>query len=71
MPAIEFCLALYVDGPLAGRSGYAVNRLCYRVTFALPPRASGPIGEYRVIRRAEGDRPAGRRFVGYTAERRH
>jgi hypothetical protein len=56
-----------VSVPLAGQSGYAVNRLGYRVSFAPPPRPGGPTGEYEVNRMAEGERPADLRFVGYTS----
>jgi hypothetical protein len=52
-PAVEWCTAVHLDGPLEGRHTYAVNRLGYR----------GESG-YEVTRLADGDRPAGLTFDG-------
>jgi hypothetical protein len=62
-PHVDFCEATHLDGPLAGSSGYAVNRVGHRVGFALPPRPGGLTGEYEVVKLSEGGRPAELRFV--------
>jgi hypothetical protein len=63
---IDWCTVTHLDGPLAGTSGYAVNRLGHRVGFALPPRPGGLIGEYEVVKVSKGGRPAELRFVEQT-----
>ena len=62
-PRVDFCAATYLDGPLAGSAGYAVNRLGYRAGFASPARPGGLAGEYEVVKLSEGGRPAELRFV--------
>ncbi|WP_331722942.1 hypothetical protein [Nocardia sp. NBC_00511] len=57
-PPIDSCDAVYLDGPLAGQRGYALNTLGTRIGFALPPRPGGPTGEYEVVALAHGDHPA-------------
>jgi hypothetical protein len=52
-PAIHFCAAVYLDGPLAGQTGYTVNELGHRTQFALPPR--------RTYRHLRGNPPGGRK----------
>jgi acetyl esterase/lipase len=64
-PVINFCAAIHLDGPLAGRTGYAINELGHRIEIALPPRPGGPIGVYEVTRLATDDQPAELRFVGF------
>ncbi|MEV6825146.1 hypothetical protein [Amycolatopsis sp. NPDC051102] len=69
MPDVAFCSAVHLDGPLAGERGYAVNELGSRGTSLLPPfRPGGPGAVYEVVRLADGDHPAGLRFVGYPTE---
>jgi hypothetical protein len=64
-PAIDFCEAVYLDGPLAGQTGYAINEVGHRSRFALPPRPGGPAGVYEVTGLAAGDQPAEMRFIGF------
>jgi hypothetical protein len=56
----NFCKAVHLDGPLAGQTGYATNRLGARVGF----RQGDVTGTYEVVELAEDDRAAGLRFVG-------
>ncbi|MEV0136390.1 hypothetical protein AB0H83_49210 [Dactylosporangium sp. NPDC050688] len=65
MPAIDFCAAVHLDGPLAGQTGYATNELGSRTQFHLPPQPGGPTGFYEVTRLATEDKPAETRFVGF------
>ncbi|MEV6071938.1 hypothetical protein AB0L82_35820 [Nocardia sp. NPDC052001] len=62
-PRIDTVDAVYLDGPLAGQRGYALNTLGQRVGFALPPRPGGPTGEYEVITLAHQGRPASLRLI--------
>jgi hypothetical protein len=65
-PAIHFCAAVYLDGPLAGQTGYTVNELGHRTQVALPPRPGGPTGIYEVTRLATGNQPAEMTYIGST-----
>ncbi|HEX6872017.1 MAG TPA: hypothetical protein VF163_13030 [Micromonosporaceae bacterium] len=67
-PALEFCSAAYVDGPLEGELGYAMNELGSHVAFALPYGLDSRRGSYEVVRLADGQRPAELRFSGYADE---
>ncbi|MCM0678295.1 hypothetical protein NCC78_27005 [Micromonospora phytophila] len=68
MPDLPFCAGTFLDGPLAGTTGYAVNRLGHRTEFMWPPRPGGRRGTYEVVELADGDRPAALRFIGYIGE---
>lgn len=69
MEDLDFCPGLHLDGPLSGTTGYAINRIGARVTFFLPPTPGGPRGVYEVVQLADGERPAGLRFIGYIEDR--
>ncbi|MEV0335845.1 hypothetical protein [Nocardia sp. NPDC050717] len=56
---LDFCRALHLDGPLAGRSGYAINAIGYRCGF----RIADQIGTYEVVALSEDGRPAELRMV--------
>ncbi|MFB7126409.1 hypothetical protein [Kitasatospora sp. NPDC056273] len=63
-PKINFCSAVYLDGPLAGSTTrYAINQIGSRIDCALSPRPGGPRGTYKLVKLAEGDRPAELRLV--------
>lgn len=67
MPEIDFCSAVFLDGPLAGQSSkYAVNELGHRTTVASPPPPGQPTGVYELVSLADSDHPAEFRFIGYT-----
>lgn len=68
LPQIDFCSAVYLDGPLAGQScAYAVNELGHRTAVALPPHSGQPTGVYELVSLADDHHPAEFRFIGYTA----
>jgi hypothetical protein len=62
-PAINFCAAIHLDGPLDGQTGYAINELGHQIQIAQPPRPSGPIALCEVTRLATDDQPAELRLV--------
>ncbi|MFI9400705.1 hypothetical protein [Nocardia sp. NPDC052316] len=56
---LDWCRATHLDGPLAGRSGYAINRLGYRSGFRKGPH----VGTYEVVELSSDGQPAKLRLV--------
>jgi hypothetical protein len=69
-PDVDFVPAIHLDGPLAGTTGYAINRLGYQADFALPPRPGGPTGTYELVKLSEHDEPAELRLLDFQAHGR-
>jgi hypothetical protein len=61
--ALDWCSGICLDGPLAGKPVYALNRMGSKVRLARPSRLGGGSGQYEVTRVSDEGIPADLRFV--------
>jgi hypothetical protein len=66
--SIDWCSAVCLDGPMAGKTVYAVNRIGSRVTAHPSPGPAGAAIEYEVVKMASGQSPAELRVVGSASQ---
>lgn len=60
--ALDWCRGICLDGPLAGRPVYTLNRVGSKVRISLPPQSGSGPAEYEVTRISSDGNPAELRF---------